>query len=67
MDRNDKPHDLRFNAGWSRIATDNVASKQTSADYYPVPPTPSGYFLEFQGGGVPFLLLAGAGQYLNLL
>lgn len=48
-----------------RFGTDNITAKVTPFDYNPVPVIPEGYFLEFQGGGVPFLLLNGT--FMTLL
>lgn len=63
MKRDDRSHNMSLDR-LINIATDNITSKHTPHDYSPLPPTPSGYFLEFQNGGVPFLLLSGTTMVL---
>lgn len=59
MKRDDACHNLGFNQGFVNFGTDNITAKHSPRDYAPNPIIPSGFFLEFFGGGVPFPLLSG--------
>lgn len=62
--RSDASHNFRIDKT-IRFGTDSVFKKITHPEYTPVPPPIEGYLLEYQGGGVPFLLYSG--DFLTLL